>query len=96
MWKLLVVLFRLPLAVGWFFLLTTILIPLGIAFALLLFLWGLITLPFMIAGEVIANRPEGVRSYVKEVFDLPGSVLGGIGNMYQNLWHWATARQDKL
>jgi hypothetical protein len=63
MWNALVLLFRLPISIAWFVLLTIVWAPVLTSVSVLLLLWGMLTMPFVVAKEIVANNPDGVSSY---------------------------------
>jgi hypothetical protein len=87
MWETLVIVLRLPLSMVWLCLLVFVWTPLFVAFFVLLLLWAVITLPFVLAKEVIANNREGAVSYIKE-FESFSELIGILMGSYRSWWIW--------
>ncbi len=89
MWNILVILFRFPFSVAWLCFLVFVWTPLFSAFFVLLFLWALITLPFVLAKEVIANDREGAVGYIKEL-KFFSELFEILMEAYRGWWSWTT------
>ncbi len=94
MWKTLVVLFRMPLTVAWAFLRAFVYMPLVVALSLVVFIWAMVTVPFMVGAAVVRKDPKGARAYIREVAGAPLGLLGTLKYSYGTLWFWITLQPE--